>query len=103
MKFSGTGPSPLSYLNSGCMRLRSHAARRMTGRLTGPDGHTSTSIEREHEMMIKDPLRVIVAGTFLTAAIRAQAPVPRRAAPVEPIAAILEAFRSHPIVALGNV
>jgi hypothetical protein len=33
----------------------------------------------------------------------AQAPAPVPAAPVEPIAAIVEAFRSHSIVALGNV
>jgi len=41
----------------------------------------------------------------LTAAalLRAQAPAPVPASPVEPIEAIVEAFRSHPIVAIGNV
>ena len=62
--------------------------------------------------MVKDVIRVIVTGAVLTAVIPAQAPtpvptekdkVPRLAAPVEPITAILESFRSHTIVALGNV
>lgn len=60
---------------------------------------------------MKNVLRMLA---YLTAAalLRAQAPTPvptgkerppGLAAPVEPIAAIVEAFRSHSIVALGNV
>ncbi len=45
----------------------------------------------------------IACATTTAAFLFAQAPLPGPAAPVEPIAAIVEAFRSHPIVALGNV
>ncbi|MBI2685040.1 MAG: hypothetical protein HYX27_01900 [Acidobacteria bacterium] len=51
---------------------------------------------------------MIAAGAVLTVSIGAQPPTaketpPRAAVPVEPIAAILEAFRSHTVVAIGNV
>jgi hypothetical protein len=49
---------------------------------------------------MKNVLRMLAYLTA-TALLRAQAP--RLAAPAEPIAAIVEAFRSHPIVAIGNV
>lgn len=45
----------------------------------------------------------IACATTTSAFLCAQAPMPVPAAPVEPIPAIVEAFRSHPIVALGNV
>ena len=63
-------------------------------------------------MIINNPIRLVfVAATFATA-VQAQAPTPPLAGnqsrsfpavPVEPIAAIVEAFRTHAIVALGNV
>src|SRR5260370_21575986 len=55
--------------------------------------------------------RIIACATVLTALIRAQAPnavpaeekiPPKLAVPVEPIGAIVDAFRSHRIVALGD-
>src|SRR5260370_29573866 len=73
---------------------------------------TLAALSAEEEMMIKNSLRALFAGAVLSAVIRAQAPTPvptgkenppRLAVPVEPIAAIVEAFRSHTIVALGNV
>lgn len=45
----------------------------------------------------------IACATTTAAFLCAQAPAPVPSAPVEPIPAIVEAFRSHPIVALGNV
>ncbi len=45
----------------------------------------------------------IACGTTTAAFLCAQAPAPVPSAPVEPIPAIVEAFRSRPIVALGNV
>jgi hypothetical protein len=61
--------------------------------------------------MVKKLVRMIIVGAALASIIQAQGPTPvaagketpRLAVPVEPIAAIVEAFRSHPIVALGNV
>ncbi len=44
----------------------------------------------------------IAALAATVAPIRAQAPGPRPAVPIEPIGAILDAFRSHPVVALGD-
>lgn len=63
-------------------------------------------------MIIKSVRNVMVAAATLATAIQAQAPRPvpaenqgalRPAVPVEPIAAIVEAFRTHSVVALGNV
>jgi hypothetical protein len=60
---------------------------------------------------MSNPRRTIACATVLTALIRAQAPNPvpaeektplKLAVPVEPIAAIVDAFRSHRIVALGD-
>lgn len=45
----------------------------------------------------------IACATTTASFLCAQAPAPVPSAPVEPIPAIVEAFRSHPIVALGNV
>ncbi len=61
---------------------------------------------------MKNALRTIAVLGATIALIRAQAPTAlpaakvtpaRLAAPVEPIAAIIEAFRSHAVVALGNL
>ena len=60
---------------------------------------------------MSNPRRTIACATVLTALVRAQGtnPVPaeektplKLAVPVEPIAAIVDAFRSHRIVALGD-
>jgi len=60
---------------------------------------------------MKNLLRVIAGAVAMATLMRAQAPTaaparqqtpPRLAVSIEPIAAIVEAFRSHAIVALGN-
>jgi hypothetical protein len=54
-------------------------------------------------------LACLVVGMTLTArlgvapmSVAQQGPAPQRAVPVEPVAAILDAFRSYPLVALGE-
>ncbi len=62
--------------------------------------------------MTKGLLIVVVSGIIFTTVFRAQTPTPLPAAketqpkpavPLEPITAIIEAFQSHTVVALGNV
>src|SRR5688572_9851736 len=43
-----------------------------------------------------------LASVILSASVSAQTPAPKPAVPVDPIPAILDAFRSHEIVALGD-
>jgi hypothetical protein len=52
---------------------------------------------------VNDLFSGIACATTTAAFLYAQAPIPVPTSPVEPIPAIVEAFRSHPIVALGNV
>lgn len=61
---------------------------------------------------MRNPFCKLVCTTALAVLLRAQAPMPEPAqkqaspgpaAPVEPISAVVEAFRSHTLVALGNV
>src|SRR6266567_7926357 len=67
---------------------------------------------RGGDTMIKGLLGVVVAGTVFTTVMRAQTSMPlptgketqsKPATPLGPITAIIEAFRSHTVVALGNV
>jgi len=52
---------------------------------------------------VKNLFSGVACATTTAAFLYAQAPVPVPTAPVEAIPAIVEAFRFHPIVALGNV
>jgi hypothetical protein len=50
---------------------------------------------------MKNFLQVLITTVLIAASVFAQSP-PRPAVPAEPVGAILDAFRTHPLVALGD-
>src|SRR5260370_17918552 len=85
----------------------------ISGNWRGPSAVSCMRIlyARRRDAMTKGLLIVVVAGIIFTTVFRAQTPTPLPAAketqrkpavPLEPITAIIEAFQSHPVVAIAN-